>query len=79
MRRKHHSERDQLELLRAQPSELAQRDARDLMADPLFSLAKAEGTVPINFRAGAIGDWQRRAISHAFLRKPNTLLTDSNG
>ena len=54
MRRKHHSERDQLELFRALPGDLAPRDAQDLMAYPFFSLAKTKRIVPIDFRAGAI-------------------------
>ncbi len=52
MRRKHHSERDQLELFRALPGDLAPRDAQDLMAYPFFSLAKTKRIVPIDFRAG---------------------------
>ncbi|KGT76930.1 RepA replication protein [Bradyrhizobium japonicum] len=54
MRRNRHSERDQLELFRALPGDLAPRDAQDLMAYPFFSLAKTKRTVPIDFRAGAI-------------------------
>src|SRR5215467_6326552 len=54
MRRKHQSERDQLDLFRALPGDLAPRDAQDLMAYPFFSLAKAKRVVPIDFRAGAI-------------------------
>jgi len=54
MRRKLHSERDQLELFRAIPGDLAPRDAQDLMAYPFFSLAKTKRIVPIDFRAGAI-------------------------
>ena len=54
MRRSHHSERDQLELFRALPGDLAPRDAQDLMAYPFFSLAKTKRIVPIDFRAGAI-------------------------
>lgn len=54
MRCKHHSERDQLELFRALPGDLAPRDAQDLMAYPFFSLAKTKRIVPIDFRAGAI-------------------------
>ncbi|MDH6264515.1 hypothetical protein M2427_008478 [Bradyrhizobium sp. BR13661] len=54
MRRKHHSEHDQLELFRALPSDPAPRDARDLMAYPFFSLAKKKRIMPIDFRAGAI-------------------------
>src|SRR5438270_11487448 len=54
MRRRHHSERDQLELFRALRGDLAPRDAQDLMAYPFFSLAKTKRIVPIDFRAGAI-------------------------
>ena len=54
MRRKCLSERDQIELFRALPRDLAPRDAQDLMAYPLFSLAKTKRAVPIDFRAGAI-------------------------
>ncbi|MFK4488852.1 plasmid replication initiation protein [Bradyrhizobium sp. USDA 336] len=54
MRRKHHSEREQLELFRALPGDLAPRDAQDLMAYPFFSLAKTKRIVPIDFRTGAI-------------------------
>src|SRR5260370_42112663 len=54
MRRKDLSERDQLELFRALPGNLAPRDAQDLMAYPFFSLAKTKRVVPIDFRAGAI-------------------------
>jgi len=46
--------REQLELFRALPGELAPRDAQDLMAYPFFSLAKTHRTVPINYRAGAV-------------------------
>jgi plasmid replication initiation protein len=53
-RRKQASERDQLDLFRALPGELAPRDAQDLMAYPFFSLAKSRRVVPIDFRAGAI-------------------------
>ncbi len=54
MRRKSRSERNQLELFRALPGDLAPRDAQDLMAYPFFSLAKSKRIVPIDFRAGAI-------------------------
>src|ERR1700691_3403178 len=54
MRRRHISEREQLELFRALPGELAARDAQDLMAYPFFSLAKSKRTVPIDFHAGKI-------------------------
>lgn len=52
--RRHRSERDQLELFRALPGDLAARDAQDLMAYPFFSLAKTKRVVPIDFRAGTI-------------------------
>jgi plasmid replication initiation protein len=42
MRRKPTSERDQLELFRALPGDLAARDSQDLMAYPFFSLAKSK-------------------------------------
>src|SRR5947207_6516371 len=54
MRRRHRSEREQLDLFRALPGDLAPRDAQDLMAYPFFSLAKTKRIVPIDFRAGAI-------------------------
>src|SRR5258705_8054487 len=54
MRRKSRSERNQLELFRGLPGDLAPRDAQDLMAYPFFSLAKTKRIVPIDFRAGAI-------------------------
>jgi plasmid replication initiation protein len=54
MRRKLRSERNQLELFRALPGDLAPRDAQDLMAYPFFSLAKSKRVVPIDFRAGSI-------------------------
>jgi plasmid replication initiation protein len=53
-RRKKASERNQLDLFRALPGDLAPRDAQDLMAYPFFSLAKSRRVVPIDFRAGAI-------------------------
>src|ERR1700720_4945814 len=52
--RRHRSEREQLDLFRALPGDLAPRDAQDLMAYPFFSLAKSKRTVPIDFRAGKI-------------------------
>jgi plasmid replication initiation protein len=54
MRRRHTSERELLDLLRALPSDLAPLDAQDLMAYPFLSLAKSKRTVPIDFRAGKI-------------------------
>ena len=54
MRRKSRSERNQLELFRALPGDLAPRDTQDLMAYPFFSFAKSKRIAPIDFRAGAI-------------------------
>ncbi len=54
MRHRTRSEREQLELFRALPGDLAPRDAQDLMAYPFFSLAKSHRTTPIDFRAGDI-------------------------
>src|SRR5580692_3096984 len=48
------SEREQLELFRALPGDLAPRDAQDLMAYPFFSLAKSKRLAPIDFGAGAM-------------------------
>lgn len=52
--RHHSSEREQLDLFRALPGDLAPRDAQDLMAYPFFSLAKSKRLAPINFKAGSI-------------------------
>jgi plasmid replication initiation protein len=54
MRRRNRSEREQLDLFRALPGDLAARDAQDLMAYPFFSLAKSRRIVPIDVRAGKI-------------------------
>ncbi|EIM72232.1 replication initiator protein A [Nitratireductor aquibiodomus RA22] len=48
------SERDQLELFRALPTDLAPRDAQDLMAYPFFSLSKSHRVEPIEYRSGEI-------------------------
>jgi len=47
-------EREQLDLFRALPGDLAPRDAQDLMAYPFFSLAKRKRTVPIDFHLGNV-------------------------
>src|SRR5260221_6093561 len=52
--RRHRSERDQLDIFRALPGDMAIRDAQDLMAYPFFSLAKSKRVVPIDFRAGDV-------------------------
>ena len=54
MRRRQTSEREQLDLFRALPGDLAPRDAQDLMAYPFFSLAKSKRVAPIDFHAGKI-------------------------
>ncbi len=46
--------REQLELFRALPGDLAPRDAQDLMAYPFFSLAKSHRTTPIDYRVGGV-------------------------
>ncbi|WP_203561196.1 replication initiator protein A [Jiella pacifica] len=50
----HKAEREQLDLFRALPGDLAPRDAQDLMAYPFFSLAKSKRLAPIDYRAGTI-------------------------
>ncbi|WP_193075206.1 replication initiator protein A [Pseudomonas sp. FME51] len=47
-------QREQLDLFRALPGDMAPRDAQDLMAYPFFSLAKSRRTAPIDFRSGNI-------------------------
>ncbi len=54
MHRRKPSERDQLELFRSLPGDLAPRDAQDLMAYPFFALGKSRRVTPIDFRAGPI-------------------------
>ena len=49
-----HAQREQLDLFRALPGDLAPRDAQDLMAYPFFSLAKSKRLVPIEFKTGSI-------------------------
>lgn len=51
---RHSNERDQLDLFRTLPGDLAPRDAQDLMAYPFFSLAKSKRLAPIDFKAGSI-------------------------
>jgi plasmid replication initiation protein len=48
------SEREQLDLFRALPGDLAPRDAQDLMAYPFFSLAKTHRVTPIDFHMNGI-------------------------
>ncbi|MCM2012357.1 RepA replication protein, partial [Pseudomonas aeruginosa] len=43
-------QREQLDLFRALPGDMAPRDSQDLMAFPFFSLAKSRRTAPIDFR-----------------------------
>ncbi len=48
------SERNQLELFRSRPGDMAPRDAQDLMAYPFFSLAKSKRIQPIRFETGDV-------------------------
>ena len=48
------SERGQLELFRAHGTNLAPRDAQDLMAYPFFSLAKSRRTQPIDYAVAGV-------------------------
>ncbi|TWB89300.1 hypothetical protein FBZ93_11615 [Bradyrhizobium macuxiense] len=48
MRCRHNSERGQLDLFRALPSDPAPREVQDLMAFPFFLLAKTKRIVPID-------------------------------
>lgn len=57
-------EREQLDLFRALPGDMAPRDAQDLMAYPFFSLAKSKRTVPIDFRAGSVTVRVEGTIEH---------------
>src|ERR1700724_3143838 len=54
MHRRTRHEREQLELFRTLPGDLAPGDAQDLMAYPFFSLAKTHRTTPIDFRMNEI-------------------------
>jgi plasmid replication initiation protein len=47
-------QREQLDLFRALPGDMAPRDSQDLMAFPFFSLAKSRRTAPIDFRSGNV-------------------------
>ncbi|MFG8723591.1 replication initiator protein A [Pseudomonas aeruginosa] len=46
--------REQLDLFRALPGDMAPRDAQDLMAYPFFSLSKSRRTAPIDFQTGGV-------------------------
>ena len=52
--RQRSQQREQLDLFRALPGDMAPRDSQDLMAFPFFSLAKSRRTTPIDFRTGGI-------------------------
>src|ERR1700737_1666787 len=58
------SEREQLELFRALPGDLAPRDAQDLMAYPFFSLAKTHRTTPIDYRMNDIAIRVEAVLDH---------------
>jgi plasmid replication initiation protein len=54
-------EREQLDLFRALPGDMAPRDSQDLMAFPFFSLAKSRRTAPIDFApAASRSAWRAR-------------------
>ena len=57
-------EREQLDLFRALPGDLAPRDAQDLMAYPFFSLAKTHRTTPIDYRVNDIAIRVEAAPEH---------------
>ena len=54
LRQRPAQQREQLDLFRALPGDMAPRDSQDLMAFPFFSLAKSRRTAPIDFRSGSI-------------------------
>ncbi|ETD54008.1 RepA replication protein [Pseudomonas aeruginosa VRFPA07] len=54
LRQRPAQQREQFELFRALPGDMAPRDSQDLMAFPFFSLAKSRRTAPIDFRAGGV-------------------------
>src|SRR3546814_17583138 len=47
-------EREQLDLFRALPGDMAPRDSQDLMAYPFFSPGKSKRVKPTDFRAGNV-------------------------
>jgi plasmid replication initiation protein len=57
-------ERQQLDLFRAIPGDLAPRDAQDLMAWPFFSLAKSKRVRPIDFRMGEVSISVEATVEH---------------
>ena len=54
LRQRPAQQREQLDLFRALPGDMAPRDSQDLMAFPFFSLAKSRRTAPIDFQAGGV-------------------------
>lgn len=66
------SERDQLELFRALPGDLAPRDAQDLMAYPFFSLADPHRITPIDCRMNDIAVRVEAVPEHGMARLPAT-------
>ncbi|MCS5939800.1 replication initiator protein A [Klebsiella variicola] len=57
-------EREQLDLFRALPGDMAPRDAQDLMAYPFFSLAKSRRTTPIAYCAGEVTIQVEGTVEH---------------
>ena len=68
VRHRPRSEREQLELFRALPGDLAPRDAQDLMAYPFFSLAKTHRTTEL------FQDIANRLAGRGEVRKPKRSL-----
>ena len=64
--RQRRPERDQLDLFRALPGDLAPSDAQDLSGYPSFSLAKSERMVPIEVWAGRVRSELKRCRNMAW-------------
>ena len=54
LRQRPAQQREQLDLFRALPGDMAPRDSQDLMAFPFFSLGKSKRVKPIDFHAGNV-------------------------
>jgi plasmid replication initiation protein len=62
------SEREQVELFRALPDNLAPRDAQDVIAYPFFSFAKTHRTTPIDYRVNHIAIRVEAVPEHGMAR-----------
>ena len=65
------SEREQVELFRALPGNLAPRDAQDVIAYSFFSLAKTHRTTPIDYRVNHIAVRVEPVPEHGMARIPD--------